>query len=288
MTKYSYYPGCTLHGTAKEYDISTKKVFDSLDIKLKELKDWNCCGAIETSSDKELSVALSARNIVIAKKKGHDILIPCSICFHNTAKADLAMTEDEELRAKVEEMLDTDYESVNIRNILDVIVNDLGLDALNKKVTKPLTGIKAIPYYGCLLTRPSKACKFDNPTHPVSLDNIITAVGAESLPFEHKVKCCGGSLLMGEEELAFKLAKGVLDEAKQAGADCIVTTCPMCHSMLDGQQDRIEAYFNETIDLPVLYISQFIGLALGHSMKDLGINKNMVPADEIIKMIGGM
>jgi len=146
MMEYSYYPGCTLHGTAKEYDISTKKVCDSLDFNLTELKDWNCCGAIEIGSDKELSVALSARNIVLAKKNGHDVLIPCSICFHNTAKADLAMTEDEKLRGKVEEMLGTDYESVNIRNILDVIVNDFGLDALAKKVTKPLTGIKAVPY----------------------------------------------------------------------------------------------------------------------------------------------
>ena len=284
--KFAYYPGCTLHGTAREYDASTKAVCKAAGIELNEIDDWNCCGALEAIFDKELSMGLSARNNMLAQKTGLDLVIPCSICSHNLSRADKSMKTDSVFRAKIEKALGGKYNGVKIRHLLDVLVNELGTDALAKKFIKPLKGIKAVPYYGCLLVRPSEVSKFDNPENPTSLDNLIKATGAESLPFTQKTKCCGGNLLMSKQDYAFILTKKLFDEAKTAGANCIVVVCPMCHMLLDGQQKMIEKAHNTVIDMPVLYFTQLIGLAMGLAEKELELDKNMVSTAKLIASIG--
>ncbi|MCZ7383590.1 MAG: CoB--CoM heterodisulfide reductase iron-sulfur subunit B family protein [Candidatus Methanoperedens sp.] len=284
--KLAYYPGCTLHGTAREYDASTKAVCKAVGIELTEIEDWNCCGALEAIFDKELSMGLSARNNMLAQKTGLDLVIPCSICSHNLSRADKAMKTDDAFREKIERALGEKYDGVKIKHLLDVMVNDVGVDALAKKFVKPLKGIKAVPYYGCLLVRPSEVSKFDNPENPTSLDNLIKSTGAECLPFTQKTKCCGGNLLMSKQDYAFILTKKLFDEAKAAGANCIVVACPMCHMLLDGQQSMVEKAHNTVIGLPILYFTQLIGLAMGLSEKELELDKNMVSTAKLIGSIG--
>ncbi len=284
--KLAYYPGCTLHGTAREYDASTKAVSKAAGIELVELEDWNCCGALEAIFDKELSMGLSARNNMLAQRTGLDLVVPCSICSHNLARADKAMKTDDAFREKMEKALGESYKGVRIKHLLDVVVNDVGTEALAKKFVKPLKGIKAVPYYGCLLVRPSEVSKFDNPENPTSLDNLIKATGAECLPFTQKTKCCGGNLLMSKQDYAFVLTQRIFDEAKAAGAACIVVACPMCHMLLDGQQSAVEKAHNTIIGLPVLYFTQLIGLAMGLSEKELELDKNMVSTKTLIESIG--
>lgn len=284
--KFAYYPGCTLHGTAREYNASTKAICKAAGIELSEIDDWNCCGALEAIFDKELSMGLSARNNMLAQKTGLDLMVPCSICSHNLSRADKAMKTDSAFRAKMEKALGRRYNGVKIKHLLDVMVNDVGVEALSKKFIKPLKGIKAVPYYGCLLVRPSEVCKFDNPENPTSLDNLIKSTGAESLPFTQKTKCCGGNLLMSKQDYAFILTKKLFDEAKARGANCIVVACPMCHMLLDGQQKMIEKAHNTVIDMPVLYFTQLIGLAMGLGEKELELDKNMVSPSKLIESIG--
>lgn len=284
--KLAYYPGCTLHGTAREYDASTKAVCKAAGIELVEIEDWNCCGALEAIFDKELSMGLSARNNFKAQKTGLDLVIPCSICSHNLSRADTAMKNDTSFRKKIEKALGEEYKGVKLKHLLDVIVNDVGTDAISKKFVKSLKGIKAVAYYGCLLVRPSEVSKFDNPENPMSLDNLIKATGADCLPFTQKTKCCGGNLLMSKQEYAFILTKKLFDEAKAAGANCVVVACPMCHMLLDGQQTMIEKAHNTVIDMPVLYFTQLIGLAMGLSEKELELDKNMVSPAKVIGYIG--
>lgn len=286
--KLAYYPGCTLHGTAREYDASTKAVCRAAGIELNEIEDWNCCGALEAIFDKELSMGLSARNIFLADKTGLDLVIPCSICSHNLSRADRAMRTDRVFRGKIERALGESYKEngLKIKHLLDAIVNDVGTETLIKKFVKPLKGIKAVPYYGCLLVRPSEVSKFDNPENPISLDNLIKATGAECLPFTMKTKCCGGNLLMSRQEYAFMLTKKLFDEAKASGANCIVVACPMCHMLLDGQQSMVEKTHNVEIKMPVLYFTQLIGLAMGLSEKELELDKNMVSPAKLLESIG--
>ncbi|MCZ7356415.1 MAG: CoB--CoM heterodisulfide reductase iron-sulfur subunit B family protein [Candidatus Methanoperedens sp.] len=284
--KLAYYPGCTLHGTAREYDASTKGVCKAAGIELVEIEDWNCCGALEAIFDKELSMGLSARNNMLAQKTGLDLVIPCSICSHNLSRADSAMKQDGAFRAKIEKALGEKYNGIKIKHLLDVVVNDVGVDALSRNFKKTLKGIKAVPYYGCLLVRPSEVSKFDNPENPMSLDNLIKATGAECLPFTQKTKCCGGNLLMSKQDYAFILTKKLFDEAKAAGANCIVVACPMCHMLLDGQQSMIEKAHNTVIDMPVLYFTQLIGLAMGLSEKELELDRNMVSPARLMESIG--
>lgn len=283
--KLAYYPGCTLHGTAREYDASTKAVCKAVGIELTEIEDWNCCGALEAIFDRELSMGLSARNSMLAQRTGLDLVIPCSICSHNLSRADKAMKTDEVFRAKIEKALGAKYNGIKIKHLLDVVVNDVGINALARNFKKSLKGVKAVPYYGCLLVRPSEVSRFDNPENPISLDNLIKATGAECLPFTQKTKCCGGNLLMSRQDYAFLLTKKIFDEAKAAGANCIVVTCPMCHMLLDGQQHMIEKAHNTVIDLPVLYFTQLVGLALGLSEKELELDKNMVSPVKLLESI---
>jgi len=284
--KLAYYPGCTLHGTAREYDASTKAVCKAAGVDLVEIEDWNCCGALEAIFDKELSMGLSARNNFKAQKTGLDLVIPCSICSHNLSRADTAMKKDEAFRKKIERALGEKYHGVKMKHLLDVIVNDIGIDAISGKFKRSLKGIKAVAYYGCLLVRPSEVSKFDNPENPMSLDNLIRSTGADCLPFTQKTKCCGGNLLMSKQDYAFILTKKLFDEAKATGANCIVVACPMCHMLLDGQQTMIGKVHNTVIEMPVLYFTQLIGLAMGLSEKELELDKNMVPASKLIGSIG--
>lgn len=278
--KYSYYPGCVQHGTAVDYRKSVEAVFSRLGIELEEIKNWNCCGALHVP-DRNVRVALSARTL--ASSKGLDLTTPCNLCYSNLMRAN-AVLEDNAVKNKINEALATKYEgNARVKHLLEVVVKDLGLEKLAQQVKIPLK-IKAVPYYGCLLTRPEN--RFDSPENPKSLDNLIASLGAEPVKYYYKTKCCGGPILLTNEDLALSLAKDILTMAKDSGADCVVVTCPMCHLQLDAKQKAVESKYNIKLELPVVYFTQLIGLAMGLTSHELGLDKHFVSTDKLLARIG--
>ena len=282
--KYSYYPGCSLHTTAKEFDISTKVVMEELGVELEEIKDWSCCGgSIAGGVSHDVGMAMAARNVALAQKQNLDLLASCSGCYNKSAKAAKALengTEKDRIMAILAEMGITisDY-NIRVRNVVDVLANDLDISS---QIKNPLTGLKVACYYGCLLTRPADITGWDSPVFPMSMDRLAQACGAEVVDFRSKTKCCGGPILVSKEEVAFELTKKLLDEAKSLGADCIVLACPLCATNLELRQPDIEKQYNVSYNLPILYITEIIGLALGIKPGKLGVNKHIVSPKSVL------
>lgn len=286
--KLGYYPGCSLESTAKEYDMSVREVFKALSVELVELEDWSCCGATAAHSvDYLLSLALPARNLAIAGKQNLNIIVPCPECYQREWFASEALATDSKLLEKVNELLGNglQYEgNVEVKHPLDTIINYIGIEKLSQKVVKPLK-LKAVPYYGCVIVKPPRKKKFDSPENPVSMDKILAAIGIEVLPYDLKTRCCGGPVMLASEDIMLKLSYELLKKAKTAGAQCVATACPLCHLALDAKQINIEKAYNEKIDMPVLYFTQLMGLAFGIAPKKLGLDKNIVPVEKLLKSL---
>jgi heterodisulfide reductase subunit B len=252
----SYYPGCSLHGTGKEYGQSVVAVSRALGIGLEEVDDWCCCGASSAhATNFELSVALPARSLAAAEKKGLDVMVPCAACFNRFKAAQHHLAHDAALKAKVEATISGTVEgTVAIRTPIDVILNDVGLDAVRAKVKTPLAGLRPVSYYGCLLVRPPEVCQFDDAEDPVLLDRLMAAVGAEPRPWSFKTDCCGGSLTISRTDQVTRLVDRLMSMAREAGANCIVTACPVCMANLDMRATR---------GLPVFYFSELMAVAMG-------------------------
>jgi len=288
--KLAYYPGCSLETTAKDYDMSTREVFKALGIELAEVDDWNCCGATMASSkDYLLSLALPGRNLAISEKGGLDVVAPCPECYLKLWKVRDSVKSDPEMLDKINKTLDgTGLElkgKTDVKHAMYLLVNDFGLEKLKEFVKKPLEGLKVVPYYGCIILKPPRDDKLDSAENPTGLDRIINTVGGTVVPYSSKVKCCGGSLMLTNKEVMLKLTHELLKEAKDAGADCIVTACPMCHMALDAHQIDVEKEFNEKIDMPILYFTQLVGLALGIDPKKLGLDKSFVSTKKLLKYL---
>ena len=256
--KVSYYPGCSLHGTAKEYDLSVRAVSRALGIDLEEIEDWSCCGASSAhNTNFKLSIALPARDLIAAEKKAQDVMVPCAACFNRFKTAEHHLCHDPALKAEVEGIVGGRYQgSVAIRNPIDIIVNDIGLEALGAKVVKKLTGLKPVSYYGCLLLRPPDVCRFDDAENPVLLDRILTELGAEARPWSFKTDCCGGSLTISKTPIVTKMVDKLMTMAREAGANCLVTACPVCTANLDMRASG-------DTGLPVFYFTELAALAMG-------------------------
>lgn len=282
VTKLAYYPGCPSEATALEQHISTEAVFEKLGVELVEVEDWNCCGAAEAENPM-LVYALNARNLAIAERASLDIMTPCSICYYNLARTANALKEDEKLNAEIKG-IDSSLEyngTITAKHVLDVLVNDVGLDELKSKIVKKVN-IKIAPYYGCYISRPPGTA-YDDPDDPVSMDQLIELIGGEVVPFSQmKTLCCGGPLMMTRADIAYDMARNILDTAKSAGADCVALACPLCGMMLDAKQADIEKALNIKIEMPVIYITQLLGLALGIDAKELGLEKNVVDTKELL------
>jgi heterodisulfide reductase subunit B len=275
---YSYFPGCSLESAHSSYNDSVKKVFDHLGCRLHELEDWNCCGATAYMSVKEIvGFAISARNLAIAEKHKRDLIAPCSSCYTILAKTHRYMSELPELKSRVNECLKEGGLSYNltvkVRHPLDVLINDVGLEKIRSGVKYSLGGLKIANYYGCQIVRPEKG--FDDREEPVTMDNLFSAVGASNVYYPMKVKCCGGMLMTTYEDVALKLSKEIIECAVNNGANCIVTTCPLCQMNLEAYQDEINNTYNTHYAMPILFFTQLLGLAFGFSEEELGIDKNL-------------
>lgn len=256
--KVSYYPGCSLHATAKEYDQSTRAVSKALGIELKEIDDWSCCGASAAhNTNFKLSVALPARNIVKAEADGLDIMVPCAACFNRFKSVQYHLKGNEKLKAEIEDIIGKKYNgTVATRNPIDVIYNDIGLEKLNELAVKKLEGLKPVSYYGCLLLRPPEICEFDDYENPYMMDGIMKSIGAESRPWSYKTECCGGSLTLGKTEIVVNLVDRLMRMAREAGANCLVCACPVCFANLDTRA-------SENVRLPAFYFTELLALAMG-------------------------
>ncbi len=282
---YAYYPGCSLDSTAKEYDMSVRAVFAKLDIELHELNEWTCCGATHSAIYKEDSrFLLSLRNLALAEMQGYDTLIaPCSACYKNLRRAVKLAEADKtictEVNAEMEEVFSCSGQ-VEVLHPLYFILRDYGLDTLKKRVVRPLTGIKIASYYGCMLTRPVD--KFDSAERPTGLDRLVRALGAEPVDYNYKAKCCGGALALSHGGTTARMAGDVLTSAKARGAEAVTLACPMCHMALDLYQSKAEKIVQRDLDLPVVFFTQLMGLALGLEPAQLGLSRHIVPTASVI------
>jgi heterodisulfide reductase subunit B len=292
MTKtYSFYPGCSLERNAYAYLQSTKAIAKPLGIALNELQDWNCCGATEYISLELLpAFALIGRNLAIAEAQAEQNLVaPCSACYINLKKTDHYMGESGALADQVNEALEAGglhYTpgSVNVRHLLDVVVNDIGYDAVRDQVIRPLAGLRVAPYYGCFILRPEFA-GIDNAEYPTILDKLLEALGAEVVDYPVKGQCCGGHMTQISESTSMEMIHYLIKAAADRGADTIATVCPMCQLNLDAFQGDMNRYFKTDYRMPVLYFTQLMGLAFGLSPRSLGIGKGLVSAETALSKI---
>jgi succinate dehydrogenase / fumarate reductase cytochrome b subunit len=286
--KYAYYPGCASHAVTKEAKISSVLVCKELGIELHDMPKANCCGAgLMTDYDRESSLAINARIFIQAEEMGMDILTTCSTCLMVMNTANKAMTDDAAQLERTNVLLKEaglHYKgTVKIKQLLWVLEEDLGLSVLKKKVVKPLSRLKVAPFYGCHSLRPSVALGYDDPEKPKSLDRIIQALGADPVNYTGKTKCCGFQVDMVTEENAVEMTATRLLDAKGKGADCMVTPCPFCHINLDSYQGIAEKQISKKIDMPVFHLAQLIGLAIGMDASKLGLSRNMVSPERLIK-----
>ncbi len=256
--KVSYYPGCSLDGTAREFGESVEGVAKSLGVELKELPDWNCCGASSAHvTNDALAVGLAARNLEIAEKAGMDVVVPCAMCFSR-----LKVAEKELLAGhKIDGVSVKPSGNISIKNSVDFFWADVGEQTITRKVTKKLEGLNPVCYYGCLTTRPPQITDAKRPEDPQEMDLLLESLGAKVKNWSYKTDCCGGSLILTLPEVAHKLIQKLLDMALEAEADCIVAACPMCHGNLDIWQKEISEETGKEYNIPIFYFTELMGLA---------------------------
>ena len=251
--KVSYYPGCALHGTALEYDESTKAMSALLGVELCELPDWNCCGASSAHvTDDSLAHNLVARNLAIAEKEGLDVVVPCAACYSRLKGG------EREMEAGGKKL------PFRILSLLELLVDDDLADRIKGMIKRPLTGLKMVSYYGCLLVRPPKVTGAKKYENPEEMDRLLSLMGAEMIPWSYKTDCCGGSLVLTRTDIVRRLIRKLFDKALEAGAEAIAVACPLCQSNLDTRQEEISSEAGKKYDLPILYFTELIGLSLGH------------------------
>jgi heterodisulfide reductase subunit B2 len=288
--RYAYYPGCSLERSAAAYNTSTHRIAEILGIELEEIDDWNCCGATEYFSiDAIPAYSLIARNLALVKPDLHEVVAPCSLCYVNLRKTDKYMGKYPKLAEQVNQALGAGglaYKpgSVRIRHILDIVVNDVGYEAVKSRVVTPLTGLRIAPYYGCLIVRPDDG--FDNPEYPTSLDKLMGSLGAEVIDFPLKAQCCGGHMTQISDKVAYEMIRRILQNASQYKADVIVTLCPMCQLNLDAYQNNVNRQYGTDFNIPILYFTQVLGLALGLEQNQLGFGSEIIPARLMLAKIG--
>lgn len=285
--RYAYFPGCSLESTAWDFDQSTRVVCRALDIELEEIPDWVCCGSTPAhTSSNSLAVALPVMTLQKAQTMGLEVVTACASCYARLRTANHKVKGDPAERERVNRITGKPYDGgVAVRHILDVLVNEFGLDRIRHVVKEPLTGLKVACYYGCLLSRPPDIVAFDDPEHPTCMDDLIATAGAEPIQWPYKTECCGAALSITSSSVVCRLAHRLLSMAREAGAECLAVACPLCQANLDLRQADSAKQYGEVPETPVLYITQLLGLALGLPHDDLGLNALIIAPDSLRKKV---
>lgn len=294
--KYTFYPGCASQGTGSHLDTSLRAVLPKLGVEIKDISDWNCCGAsIGHIQGGHLPVsALSARNLALSAEAGpEDVTTGCPACYVNTHYVNENIREKDGFKKDMNEALGAggkSYDgSLHVRHICEVLVNDVGMDKVKALVTKPLKGLKVAGYIGCQTLRPFARTERggdyeDTFEQPRFLDDFIEATGAEALDFKNRVSCCGGAVSAMSPEKTLKLIEAILREAQEKGADCIATPCALCQTNVEINQDMINAQFGTNYKIPVVFYSQLWALAFGMDPnKDAAMNQLLFGGDVVVK-----
>ena len=292
MKKLAYYKGCLASLSAKELDISTRALAPKVGYELIELESVTCCGAGDIhEAEPDYYLHLNARILGQAEQLGQETLLTiCNVCTLNLRQADLKLKADADLRERVNKNLRdvgaASYEGgVEVRHLLWEIAEGEGYELLKQSAHKGLKGLKIAPFYGCQILRPSKMLGFEDPDRPQSLERIIEACGAEPVDYPSKIKCCGFPIVLAREEVALGELIQPLAEAKQAGADAMVTPCPLCHLSLDAWQSKLRAATGRDFQMPILHLSQLIGVAAGFSESELRFKRHVVPVDPVLEKL---
>ncbi|MFC1762377.1 CoB--CoM heterodisulfide reductase iron-sulfur subunit B family protein [Planctomycetota bacterium] len=286
--KLAYYPGCSAESTARDMHISSLAVAKKLGIELIEPEGWTCCGATPGhQTDRTLAASLAATNLTKVADMGLDMVVNCAACFSRMKMTNHEIANSDEMRQKVADAVGRDYDgSVRVRHLLEVLLEDFGMAKIKEAAVKSLAGLKIASYYGCLLVRPAEIMQFDDDENPTSMDKLVEALGGDSIEWPHKTECCGGSLSMTRTDLVVKLSDTIVGMAKEAGAECMVVACPMCQINLDLRQLDIKKQLGHDHDMPILYITQLLGLCMGIPTAELGLNKLMISPDPVVQKIG--
>jgi len=294
----AFYPGCSLDGMGKAYRKSSELVNRDLGIEMKEIVNYNCCGATEVkTASYDLSVFLPSRNLALAKQMGSSAVVaPCNGCVFSLGRANRAITEDAETRKRINSYLNRagapSYEGdVEVKHIIEVIYERAGIEGVRRRVRRPLTGIRVACYYGCLYTRPkiytgAGTGKKDNPEHPHFMDDLMSAIGADVVDFPLKTVCCGGGHAIADREVSVGFSAAILNEAARAGADFLVTMCPLGHMNIEANIPVIEKQYGKEVVRPVVYFTQLMALAFGHSRREARLSDNFSDAGRVLRERG--
>lgn len=276
--KLSYYPGCSLHGTALEYDRSVRAVFKHLGVDLEELEDWNCCGASAAHSvDRVLAMSLPARNLALAQDKGQEVVVPCAACFSRHRAVEEALAGGDSKAQEIAATLGLNPGKLPLtRSVVSALLDMVGPDKLRQEITRPLEGVALAPYYGCLMVRPRQVARHPRPEDPQELDQLIEISGGEAVKWSYKTDCCGGGLSVARSDVVGGLVEELLVEAEKAGAEALVTACPMCLANLEMRRDKKRS------DMPVIYVTEMVGLAMGVEGIEECLSKHLVDPRPVV------
>ena len=290
MTRYAIFLGCTIPARQPNYELSARKTLEKLGVELLDLENFTCCCPPPIQSiNLESAQAIAAYNICLAEEAGLNIVALCNGCFESLAMANAALKNDKDLKAKVNQVLakvGKEFKgTIEVKHFLQLLMDEVGLEKIKENVVKPLSNLKVAPFYGCHSIRPSKLLKLDDPERPQIFENLLEAIGAESVEYRNKLKCCGGLLKGISDETALTLAREKLVNTTKAGADCISTLCPFCFVALDIGQLQVKTKFNEVYDMPILHYSELIALALGVDPEELALRSHKVKTEKVIEKI---
>jgi heterodisulfide reductase subunit B len=287
MMDIAYYPGCTLKASSSLYDVQSRRIFEELGIHLTEIEDWNCCGATSAGKiDDFLAIAMPARNLGIAESMGlSEMVIPCSACYSRTLVAQKYLEKNQELKNLLNEELSMKIEgAIKVSSILEVLLTAVKSEELAKKAQKKIKGLKPACYYGCLQTRfPYSVPVPDNVENPQGMETVLKAIGINALDWSYKTDCCGASASVNDEDTALNLMARIMKDALARGANCFVVTCPMCQMNMDAYQDKFCKKHGISDRLPVFFITEIIGLAMGISVEELQIDRHFIDATTLLK-----
>lgn len=281
----AYYPGCSLHSTSPEFDISTRAVCEALDMTLVEPRGWVCCGSSAAHRiDPDAAVRLPLENLSIIEQSGfNEVTMPCAACFNRHKAAQYELRHDGQLKAAMDKDIDYVYQdSVHVSTLIESILKHVGPEEVAARVQKPLTDLRVVCYYGCLLTRPPQVTEAPHPENPTDMDELMAAIGAETLEWSYKTTCCGAAHSLTRPDIVLNLSSGIIEHAREVGADLIAVACPLCHANLDARQFQMEL----EEPLPVLFFTQMLALALGLPKKAAALHKNLVDPRPLLQQKG--
>jgi len=289
MKTYAYFPGCSAETVSASYHLSAVETGAKLGVAFKEIEDWNCCGATPyTNIDELLANTLCARNLAIAERDHLDVVAPCNACYKNLYHANEHLKQDADLAEHLNFALEADelhYDgTLNVRHLIHVFVDDVGLDAVKKQVKHPLKGVKVAPYYGCQLVRPDRHDGYD-PAGPRYFEDLLAAIGATPVGYPYRLRCCGASLMVANRRAALAMVRDLLRSAVQVQADVIATACPLCQLNLEAYQGDVNREFGTDYRVPVVYFTQLMGLAMGIAQKKLGIGTELIPPQKVLECV---